>query len=65
MGDGDDLDVVETFTENDRERVPVKDHATGSVQVWRAHQWVHLESSIGVSKFFIEAKSGIWTPLIQ
>jgi hypothetical protein len=40
VGNSDNLDIVQAFAEDDRERITVEDYAAGAVEIWRTHQRV-------------------------
>ncbi len=54
MGNGNDLDVVQSFAEDHRKRIPAEDYAASAPQVWRTNQRIKLQAAIRTTKFLIE-----------
>ena len=56
MSDGDDLDVVEAFAEDDGIRIVVKEGATGAVDEGRANQRAGANFAVCAAEFLVQSK---------
>jgi len=63
MCNGDNLDVVEAFAEDDRKRISINEGTARKAQVGRTDVRTDFKFAICSAEFLIESKGGGLTPI--
>lgn len=63
MSDGDDLDIVEAFAEDDGERIAIKYGPARTAEVERADERADCQFAVRSAEFLVESKRSRFTPI--